>query len=322
MENNTIELLNVNEDLMKLIERANEIQNKCTDYTIVADNITMDTELNLNFDDKVIPLSYYAQSQLCGKLRVPTKYFNQLVDSNHKSLAADNINIWLNDNKKEFMLRQYDDRIRGVLSGSYSIFDAPEILNTANEVFDSTKFKLKGSFINEERLHFRLVEIEMLDIEGEDLFAGITIDSSDVGRHGLEARFFIYKQVCTNGLIIPKSSATLFRQKHMGISHEDFAGKLKEGLQTFYEIKDEVVQMIKATAKVPVSDDVEKLVEDIQAKTHISEENAQKVIAYMDEKYAHNLWGLINGLTEVAQEYTLETRILLEEMAGQMLVSA
>ena len=46
----------------------------------------------------------------------------------------------------------------------------------------------------------------MLPIDGEDLFAGITLDSSDVGRSGLYVRFFIYKQVCTNGLIIPKAA--------------------------------------------------------------------------------------------------------------------
>ena len=77
------------------------------------------------------------------------------------------------------------------------------------------------------------IENEMLNIDGEDLFAGITLDSSDVGRSGLSVRFFIWKQVCTNGLVISKSAANLFRQKHIGITHEDFATGLKEGLETF-----------------------------------------------------------------------------------------
>jgi hypothetical protein len=40
----------------------------------------------------------------------------------------------------------------------------------------------------------------------------------------------------------------------------------------------------------------------------------------MNVKYAPTKWGLINGITEVAQDFTLETRLQLEEIAGNMLV--
>ena len=197
--------------------------------------------------------------------------------------------------------------------------DAPEILTTVKEVFDPATFVLKGSFINEERLHLRLIETEMMDIEGEDLFAGITLDSSDVGRSGLQVKFFVWKRVCTNGLVIAKSSARLFKQKHIGITHEDFAEGLKEGLETFHTLKDKIAESIRETSKIPVNQDIDELLEEIKDKTNLSDQAAEKVVELMQIKYAPTKWGLINGITEVAQEFTLETRLQLEEIAGSML---
>lgn len=318
MRENT-EILNMGIDFENLLNRANEIQAKCHDYPIEAKDIIMDNELKLNFGEHKLPLSNLAAGHLCGKLQVPSRYYTRLVDTDHKDLASENINCWLNDNPKNLFLREYDGKIRGVLSGSYSVYDAPEILKTVDEVFNAETFKVKGAYINEERLHMRLIEKEMLDIEGEDLFAGITLDSSDVGRSGLSVKFFIYKQVCTNGLVISKSSTVLFRQKHIGITHEDFAAGLSDGLKTFYELKDNVVESIKATAKIPVKADLDELLEDIKEKTNLSDESAMEVIDCMNTKYRPTQWGLINGITEVAQKFTLERRIELETIAGSML---
>ena len=320
MENEkNIEVLSMNEDFSKLLNKANEIQAKCSDHQVRANEIRMDNNLKLTFGDRKTPMSDLATGHLCGKLKVPSRYFNRLKDTENYELAAQNINCWLEDNTKELFLREYDGRIRGVLSGSYSVYDAPEILKSISEVFDPDTFKLKGSFINEERLHLRLIENNMMDIDGEDLFAGITLDSSDVGRSGLSVRFFVYKQVCTNGLVIAQSSAELFRQKHIGITHEDFAAGLAEGLQTFYELKDSIAESIRETAQIPVNEDIEELLEEIKEKTNLSDDAATEVIEFMNVKYDKNRWGLINGITEVAQKFTLERRIELETIAGNML---
>lgn len=314
----TKEVLVLNEAFEKLIDKANEIQSKCSDRLVDVSELRMDNELRLDGS----PMSQLATGHLCGKLKVPSRYFSRLVNAGQNELAAENINAWLEEDTRKFLLREYDGRIRGVLSGSYSVYDAPEILKTVAEVFNPTEFKLKGSFINEERLHLRLCETKLMDIDGEDLYAGITLDSSDVGRAGLSVKFFIWKQVCTNGLVIAKSSAQLFRQKHIGITSEDFAAGLREGLETFHELKTEIAASINATRQIPLKEDIEELIEDIQNKTALSEESAYEVLNLVDKNYKRNQWGLINGITEVAQQFTLERRLELEAIAGSMLVVA
>lgn len=310
------EELNLKNTFEALIDKANDIQSMCKDDVVNVSSLHMTDDLKLYGMD----LSDLAIGHLCGKLQVPSRYFNRLVDAGQHHLAAENINVWMKDDKRKFMLRQYDGHIRGVLSGSYSKYDAPEILESVQEVFGPKHFKLKGSFINEERLHVRLVENEMLPIDGEDLFAGITLDSSDVGRSGLGVKFFIYKQVCTNGLVIAKSSAKLFTQKHIGITHEDFKESLENGLKSFGEIRDKVTNMIVETHKIPLTKDIEELTKEVKEATNLSDNDIDEVMVLVADRYEPTRWGLINGITEVAQKFSLERRIELEEIAGNMLV--
>ena len=317
-EERAVEFLNTSQSFSKLMKDAEEIQSKCSDHKVRGNDLRME-DLKLKFGKKSVPISDLAVGHLCGKLKVPSRYFNQLVDNGFNDLAADNINIWLEDNPKEFLLREYDGRIRGVLSGSYSVYDAPEILKTVAEVFDPDKFVLKGSYINEERLHLRFIQDEMMNIPEEDLYAGISLDSSDVGRSGLQVRFFVWKKVCTNGMMIAQSAAQLFRQKHIGINHEDFASGLTEGLERFYDLKDVVTDQIINTSKIPVKEDLEELLEDIKKATNLPDDSAEEVIEFMVKKYDRTQWGMINGITEVAQKYPLERRIELETIAGDLL---
>ena len=310
--NETIELTNT---LDNLISKAKNIQSLCTDDIVTMDSVVVADDLKLNGKE----MTSFARGELCGKLKIPSRYISRCIDMHREKLAADNLRSWMSEDKRKIMLRNYDGHIRGIMSGSYSRYDAPEILESVQEVFGPRHFKLKGSFLNEERLHVRLVENEMLPIDGEDLFAGITLDSSDIGRSGLFVRFFIYKQVCTNGLVIAKSSAKMFTQKHIGITHEDFKAGLEDGLKSFNDIKDEVVNMIKNTHQIPLAADLETITDKIKESTGLPDEDIEEVTYLMANKYEPTQWGLINGITEVAQKYSLERRIELETIAGNML---
>ena len=68
-------------------------------------------------------------------------------------------------------------------------------------------------------------------------------------------------------------------------------------------------------------DDIEEFVAYIRQQTNLSNESAHKVIDLMQTKYEDNRWGLINGITEVAQDFTLERRLELERIAGNLLVA-
>ena len=323
--------------LDKLIIKANDIALSSQDFMVRkanTHNVRFNESAGLTFiaEDQEIrdfQMSRYALGQLGSKIGVPARYLEKCVASGRIDLAQDNVNSWLEDFNKDFFIREYNRGIRGVLSNKYSVCDSHEILEAVDDAVALSKYKITGSFLNEERLHVRLIGKEMLPIDGEDLFAGLFIDSSDVGRNILTVKFGIYKQVCTNGLVIARAGGTLFEQKHIGITAEEFHEGLVKSLQNVDLLTENAVEWVRRakhrdnhwSAVSEYEDDINEFVAYIRQQTNLSDDSAHKVIDLMQTKYEDNRWGLINGITEVAQDFTLERRLELERIAGNLLVA-
>lgn len=328
--------------LRKLITKANEIQLLSNDFMVRnanTNNIRMNDKAGLTFipEDPFgefngvenFPISRYAMGQLGTKIGVPARYLEKCIESGRLDLAQDNVNSWLEDYNKDLFIREYNGRVRGILSSKYSVCDSHEILQVVDDAVDLRNYDVKGSYLNEERLHVRLISKEMLPIDGEDLFAGLFVDSSDVGRSILTVKFGIYKQVCTNGLVIARAGGTLFEQKHIGISSEEFHEGLVASLKDVDLLTEHAVEWVQRakgrlnhwSANSEYEDNIKEFVAYIRQKTNLSEDSANKVINLMQTKYEDNKWGLINSITEVAQDFTLERRLELERIAGHLLVA-
>lgn len=323
--------------LDKLIIKANDIALNSHDFMVRkanTHNVRFNESAGLTFiaEDQEIrdfQISRYALGQLGSKIGVPARYLEKCVNSGRIELAQDNVNSWLNDYDKDLFIREYRGGIRGVLSTKYSVCDTPEILEVLDNSLDLDEYNIKGSFLTPERFHLRIAQKQRMKVEGEDIFAGLTIDSSDVGRSTLNVSFLVYKQVCTNGLILSKGRTQLFSQKHIGITAEEFRSGFESSLDIIPEIVAGVEKQIERTRLgdtynffAHTNDELEELVKQIRLGTQLSETNANKVIEIMkSKKYDLNRWGYINALTEVAQELTLERRIALEKYAGSLLIA-
>lgn len=320
--------------LSDLVGVANEIYENSTDYMVrkaTTQNIRFNENAGFTFltemGEKVeSEISRFALSQMSTKLGIPSRYIEKCVSNGLIDLAQENVNTWLDEYQKDLFIREYNGRIRGVLSSKYSVCDSHDILKVLEDVVNLDDYKIKGSFLNEERLHLRLISNEMLPIDNEDLFAGIYVDSSDVGRNVLSVRFGIYKQVCTNGLVVARAGGKLFEQKHIGITAEEFYEGLVASLKNIDILKENAIEWVQfAREKMAFKDiglsDTEAFIEKLRSKTNLSEESANKVIQLMTDTYDESRWGLVNSITEVAQEFTLEKRLELEKIAGDLLIA-
>ena len=325
--------------LDNLLDKANNIALNSNDYMVRkanTRNVRFNDLAGLTFiaeDQEIrdLNLTRYSLGQLGSKIGVPARYLEKCVQSGRIDLAQDNVNSWLEDFNKDLFIREYNGSVRGILSQKYSVCDSHEILEVVNDTVDLSKYKIKGSFLNEERLHVRLISKEMLPIEGEDLFAGLFIDSSDVGRSILTVKFGIYKQVCTNGLVISRAGGVLFEQKHIGITSEEFHDGLVASLSNVDLLTENAVEWVKrAQSRLnhwsvgsyeEHPEEIQEFVNFIRQQTNLSQDSANKVIDLMRYKYDDNRWGLINSITEVAQDFTLERRLELERIAGNLLVA-
>lgn len=341
--------------LSKLRDKSEEIQSKCTDTLLRNVDLSTlavycspnQTTLAKYRNDKSEPVREktfmdYAFSQFCSKLGVPAQYLMKCMKEGYEDLAEYNLNAWIDNYSGSLFMREYDDKIRGVLSARYSPFDTPQILDVVNDTTRGMGLKVKGYFMSPERFHARLIQTETMNIDGEDLFGGIQIDSSDVGRSALTVNFFIFKQICTNGLCVSRGKGNLFTQKHINICTDDFREELSTSIKLLPELVAEYESTIKrariSNSLVTVGSNdvssliatelnkteernklVQELIDRLRAKTKLTDEGAEKVLRVATGKYNYSDWGIVNAITEVAQDYTLERRIELEKIAANIL---
>lgn len=323
-----------------LRDSAEEIQSYCQDHSIQdvsTHNLIVNGKTNgvqMLFDsDKGAGYRYstspHALSQLCNKLGVPVRYIEKCIARGYTDLAETNLNEWIDDYGKDLFLRCYKDRVRGVLSNRYSVLDAPEIIDILGKTTRGLNMKVKSYFMNEERFHARIVQQDLMKVKGEDLHAGIQVDSSDVGRSTLKVNFFIFKQICTNGLAVTKGQGQLFNQRHITISSDDFQEQLSNALWLLPELVadyEHIIQrcslqhsLFKQDSKTTLDKAIEDFIQKLRFMTKLDESGAKKVLDLMKLRYDTSDWGIVNSITEVAQDYTLERRIELETIAGNML---
>jgi hypothetical protein len=310
----------------ELVKRAEDIQKDCKDYIIKKVNplnftYTDDATVLFRADDgQTIEtgLSRYALGQLGTKIGVPGNYIQKCVDNNKIALAKDNVNSWIKNYDGGFFLRQYNDHLRGVLTPRYSVCDAPQILNIMGNTLDMSQYNIKGQYLTEERMHLRFASTEMLNIDGEDLFPAIFLDSSDVGRSNLIVTFGIYKLICTNGMVIVRSSGVLYKQKHIGVDEKEFEEAIAASLKEIPYLTENAEQWVKAAKEKTID---KKKMEAIMKNMHLNDKAQAEVIDLMEYKYDKSEFGFINGVTEVAQQFTLEKRLEIERIAGGLLVA-
>lgn len=319
--------------LLDLAEKAREIGKGWKDNTVINESgrnfeITDDLKLQIINDrgvEKSMDMTYTAFSQLCTRLGVPAQYLRKCAKTGKMDLVRENIRGWADKNCGNFVVREHGGVARSVVSTDYTPYTSDKILRALSHTVDKKRFVPEGVYLSTDRLHVRMVDFNPLPIKGESspLYAGFCVDSSDVGRGSLNMKFFIYRLACTNGLMVSKGGGTLFRLHHVGERMtESKIEKFAHSMRDIDRITGQTVEIIGDNQNRKLSYvEAEALLEAVKGKLSLSEIAVEKMRFLMSKDGAYDMsrWGLINSLTEVAQKYTLDTRIDIENFAGDML---
>lgn len=320
-----------------ILAKANDIQAHCRDVIqeingmefhanpyIVLDNVGK----NLFSDGEEVCLTRWSMGQLLGRYGIPMPYAARCLARHHHDLLEQNVNTWLFEDESKAVLRLYDTgaihTVRGIVSEKYSAFDAPEIVSSLMQNQElMADFAPRNWFVTPERMQIRLVQNEQF-MDEEDLFLGVIVESSDVGMMSVNVRLFVYKQICTNGLVIPFAGIT-YRQIHMGQSAEGFADDVAAVLRALPDFRKATTEVIRASkGRTKLWFDPEDEVSAAAfAKTHGfllgTVKNAITILK--GGKYGKpNRWAFINALTEAAQQLNIDARNDTERAAGRLLL--
>lgn len=323
-----------------LLCAAEKMQKKCADDIVsVKFCEVMDakgtSQYNFNFSAEKVEDSWeakmtdYSLAQFGFRYGIPSSYIKRCTLSGMKDLVCENFNRWIDYDNGKLLVRRFDDGaekyVRGILSTRYTRYDTDSILRDVvkSEVND---WEVRQYLLSPERFHMRLVSGEKLNVAGEDLEIALNVDSSDIGRNSLNLTVIIFRQICSNGLILPYSVGSLFRQVHKGIGAEKLPDRIAAALQSVPEIKRKAEEMINHTMghKMPFDVFDDDAVTKYRQSTGVPKDFMTKVIEmYGEQKMSKNArWNFINCMTEVAQEYGIDTRLDLERAAGNLLIAA
>lgn len=324
-------------EVKDLLDMAKTLDDKCydVDYKVKDLDFWIEKDGILRFESlksEFGTFSDYSMSQMFMRFGIPNTYANFCRKNGANELLQDNLKHWIDKFGGEYMFRMYkhdngDDIVRGMLTQKYKAFDTLDIMKVARANIPLNRnFSVRSYLMNPERLHVRLVSDKPLDVENEDLFMGVTIDSSDVGRSSLRMSIIVYKQVCTNGLILPKSVTPIYRQIHFGAGADRFSESIVACLSAVEPAREVAETIITSSSKkvLPFNIESEEEVEKFRVNHKLSKsvmEDTVKLVS--EEKYGKpSLWTFINSLTESAQKVSLESRIDTEREAGRLLLTA
>lgn len=321
--------------LETIIAQSKEMDSRWRNYLISNEvapdySITGDCKLVYNTrssNPKMLDMTETAFSQLCQRVGVPTKYITQCFERGEPELAIQNLSTWIAKDKKGMMIRESDGVARAVLTDSYVPFDNSKILKSLSYTMDKKRFIPSQVFLSQEKLHIRFVDFKPLPVSdgtGSPLYAGFVLSSSSIGTGSFSLKFFIYRSVCTNGLAISQLGGTLFRQAHIGERMKEekltLFNKAFMKIDTLCEV---AVNLIKETNKKMLSDyEMDSLIQKARAELKLSKEKTEKLTVLINDNYNKTKWGFINGVTELAQEFTLDTRYDIENWAGNYFIKA
>jgi hypothetical protein len=279
------------------------------------------------------PLTEWAHSQLAEKTGIPKKYYDRMLEAEEFELLAENINTWLRDGKR--LIRILDGKVRAILSDRYRIIDNYDLVFLALDEFQKKEtIEIHRIDLTETMLYVKAIDRTLTEtIKEEDIvYGGLVIINSEVGASALRIEPFIFRKVCSNGLILPK----ILKKIHLGmqitevkdeinwsdetkeLEDKAFWSKVRDVIRATFDkqIFQSWVEKLKESTKIEIKKPTEA-VNNIVGHLGLSEEQKQKLLMHFSEP---TKYGLINAITNLAsQTKNVDEQVRLEEFAGEIL---
>ena len=216
-------LNNINEDTKNKRDYLVDMKSiKVEANNLVYPSISVDHGENKHLlRDREFVLTDHSLNQLCGKLEIGTQYLRKCLPVSQE-LVAHNLNFWINNSKdKELMLRTYDmepvNEARALCSNRYKRIDNDVVANHSLNKLMDLGLDIKYSHYDRDTLNITAVnpKLEGEVTKGDVVQSGVTITNSEIGSGSLMIQPFIYRLVCTNGMVAPRY-LNRFYSRHVG----------------------------------------------------------------------------------------------------------
>jgi hypothetical protein len=291
--------------------------------------------------DRSYPLSPNGSLQLAQKAGVPVDYYYKMLGEGMADLTAKNVNAWLAKNDGERRLvRILDGNVRALLSDKYRALDNYDL---AFQVMDRAKQHqavVQTSVLSETRMHIKLTVPDYIAEvkQGDRVVPGLYVSNSEVGAGAFTVEPFLWRLVCSNGIV----SENALRRIHIGqklelgeLIYKDDTRKAQDDAlwkqvrdiidSTFNrQVLDVLVERMRDSNLVPIEKPREA-VEVVAQDLSLGDDAKADLLTYFAKETGtgkENLFGLVNGITRLAQDKNrYDDQIDVERYAGKLLAT-
>ena len=273
--------------------------------------------------------SEYGFSSLGRTLDFPYNFVKKIEETNPllaANIVEDRMRNYFEKTKSPFYIREFLGKGCGCVSSRYAYFDDNEVC----DVIDRSPLKnlhYVSSYISPERLHLRALDPVPFKVDGDDSdhYFAFVVDNSMVGASSFKIQLGVWRQTCSNGMIIPIKEYVIYRQIHKRNEKNivSIADEFNEAIELISEKKEEIKrkfqQLVTEKATIESLDEEAKQAY-IGRRLNLSAKETLKLLgiykAYTIEFGRNSKWALLNAVTEFARDLpNLERREMVERKA-------
>jgi hypothetical protein len=220
-----------------------------------------------------------------------------------------------------------DAVLRAFVSPTYAPIDDLSVFETLRRVLPGQveDFRFVRLDLTPQSSQYAVVSLAEVDlgVRGPDRHRnGFLIANSEVGSRSLSILTWIWRLVCTNGMVAAASQ--LFRMVHRRRKNESLDGRLAEAFKLLPEKWEQAASTLRR-ARQDAFEDTSAALPALQV---LLENNpqlhpmSQAIYEAFEEDPEPNRFGIVQAFTRAAQRFTPERRLMLEEFAGNVAARA
>jgi len=272
-----------------------------------------------------VRLQEQALTTLANRIGVQAGYLRRCTDD-LIDLRAENVNRWLRKlpQDKQCLIRMDGCECRAILSTSYVPVSNLELLERfqeyAPDMNGNTKVNLElDPTAMACQIHWTDPDhtVELLT-PGDVSHLGVHIGNSEVGFRSVEIAAFMFRLVCTNGMVVAEKT-WCFRQTHLSCIEQldtTFEVALPQIIQKLPQIGSRFQEAIEVVVENPFEE-----IERIANRNSLSAKQQKLVTEHFNRTPDPTMFGIMNAFTGAANQEGIdwESRRVLQRTGGSIL---
>lgn len=283
--------------------------------------------------------------QLATHAGIPARYYDRALKAS-RDLWMTNVRYWLDNEPSRRMVRCLGSHggsqpvARAFLSDRYRRIENEDVAKTVLPILlNNDDARVVSCHVSDDRMYIKALfpKMEREVRVNDPVQSGIVISNSETGNGSFKASPFVYRLVCTNGMIAESAmnvrhvgrrvtseedSYSIFTDETLKADDQALMLKVRDIVNSAMneaQFTALVAKMTNAAESEPVVKPI-KAVEQLGKSIGLSQDQQENVLVSLLRNNDLTQWGMVNALTEqanVTEDYEIST--WFETLGGQVL---